>query len=261
MPELPDLEVFRINVFRRLTSKRLIALDVHNPKKVRGAKSTLLRELVGKELLRIDRVGKELFFDFGDTNVLAAHLMLSGAMSIVSAEEAAVIDHKIFSMDFQQETLVISDRGGLCTVKYKPPTEPTPDALDAAFTLQYLHRMVRVKPFTNAKAFLIDQHMVKGIGNAYADEILWHARISPHSLVGKIPTEQLAILHSAVRTVLESAIDEIKKISPNIISGEERSFLKVHNRFLKQTETGYPIIVEKIATKTTYHTKEQVLYA
>lgn len=112
----------------------------------------------------------------------------------------------------------------------------------------------------NIKAFLINQKVVKGIGNAYVDEILWHARVSPHSKVGKIPEEVMVGLYNAINIVLKEAIVSIKAIAPDIISGEERSFLQVHNKSKKQTETGFPIIVERIASKTTYFTEEQIFY-
>lgn len=262
MPELPDLEIFRANVFDRLASKRLTGLEIFNPKKVYASKAALINELNGRDLLRIDRVGKELFFDFGERRIVAVHLMLNGVISIVEDEgDVDAINFKILSLRFERQTVVFSDRGSLCTVKYKPIVSGTPDAFDTSFTLDYFLNVAHRNPYANVKAFLIDQHIVKGIGNAYADEILWAAQISPHSVIGKIPEDKLSALYSAIGTVLHSAISSIKRVSPDIISGEERSFLKVHNRKLRQTETGYPIIVEKIATKTTYYTKEQALYS
>jgi len=261
MPELPDLEVFRTNVFDQLTSKRLVGVEIFNPIKVQGSKNVLDSDLVGRDLVCINRRGKELYFDFGDDQIIAVHLMLSGTISIVNDVDAANINFKIFSMRFEHDTIVFSDRGSLCTVKYMPESDSTPDALDGDFTLEYFLDIANKKRRTNVKSFLINQKIVKGIGNAYADEILWTARISPRSLVGKIPDDKLEVLYNAISTVLREAILEIKRLAPNIISGEERSFLKVHNRKLKETETGYPIIIEKIASKTTYYTEEQILYS
>jgi len=260
MPELPDLEVFKTNIFGRLASKRLVGLEVFNSYKVNAPKTVLLENLTGRDLMRIDRIGKELFFDFGDNRTIVAHLMLNGEISIVEEKAVDAIRSKIFSLRFERETVVFSDIGELCTIKYAPLASKTPDALDAAFTLDYFLKTARAKPRINIKAFLIDQKVVKGIGNAYADEILWAARISPHSLTGKIPQDKLAVLYQAIGTVLRDAIDSIKHISPDIISGEERSFLKVHNRTIRKTENGYPIKVEKIASKTTYYTEEQIAY-
>jgi len=260
MPELPDLEVFKTNIFDRLASKRLVGLEVFNPQKVRPPEVLLLEDLAGRDLLCIDRVGKELCFDFGDGKVVAAHLMLNGEISIIPQEKVNAIPFKIFSLRFEQESVVFSDRGGLCTIRYKPPSDRAPDSFAPSFTLEYFQRAARAKPRVNVKAFLIDQKVIKGIGNAYADEILWAARVSPRSVIGKIPEDRLEALYQAIGTVLHDAIDSIRRISPDIITGEVRSFLKIHNPRLKTTETGYPIIVEYIASKKTYHTQEQVVY-
>jgi len=260
MPELPDLEVFKINIFSKITSKRLIGLEVFNQKKVNNSQTKLVDELKGKELLSINRIGKELFFDFGDNKRVAVHLMLNGEMAIVDKANIGEIKYKIFSFIFEKESLVFMDMGGLCTIKYMPEINKTPDVFDNTFTLKYFLDVAHIKPRVNVKAFLIDQSIAKGIGNAYADEILWSARISPRSIVGKIPDDVLTTLYASIGTVLRNAIESIKIISPDIISGEERSFLKIHNKTKKKSETGYPIIIEKIASKTTYFTEEQVLY-
>jgi len=260
MPELPDLEVFKTNIFNRLSSKRLTGLEIFNANKVLPPKKILLDDLAGKDLLRVDRVGKELYFDFGGGKIITAHLMLNGEISIVAEEKADLIRFKIFSLRFENETVVFSDRGGLCTIKYMPMPGKAPDALDGAFTWEYFFNAAKGKSRANIKAFLIDQNVVKGIGNAYADEILWEARVSPYSVTGKIPEEKLKDIYSAIGSVLNGAIASIKRISPDIISGEERSFLKVHNKTIKVTATGHPIIVERIASKITYYTGEQLEY-
>jgi len=260
MPELPDLEVFKTNVYNRLISKRLVGLEAFNPLKVRAAAGASPALFAGRELACIDRVGKELVFDFGEQKTIAAHLMLNGTISIVPQEAVGAIRFKIFAMRFERETVVFSDMGGLCTIRYMPAPDRTPDAFADAFTLEYFLRVARAKPRVNVKAFLIDQKVVKGIGNAYVDEILWAARISPHSLVGKIPEDRMAALYQAIGEVLHDAIDAIRRIAPDIISGEERSFLKVHNKALRKTQTGYPIVVERISSKITYYTEEQLAY-
>ena len=260
MPELPDLEVFKDNIFNRLTSKRLTGLEVFNPYKMTTPQNVMAEALKGQELLSVNRVGKELFFTFTGGRVISAHLMLNGQISIVCDSDVAGIKFKIFWLKFENETVVFSDRGGLCTIKYMPVVNKVPDAFDAAFTPEYFLNLAKKKPKLNIKAFLIDQSVVKGIGNAYADEILWLARVSPRSQVDKVPIAVMEALYTAIGTVLRQAVASIKAISPNIISGEERSFLKVHNKMKKQTDTGFPILIERIASKITYFTEEQVIY-
>jgi len=262
MPELPDLEVFKDNIFNRLTSKRLVGLKVFNMN-ITTPESILQEELNGRELLGVNRFGKELLFDFADGQIISAHLMLKGNISIVNDPKAAdKIKSKVFAMQFEHESIYFHDTGKLGTIiRYKPLPSRAPDALGSHFTLDhFLKAARRRKPIETVKAFLIDQKVVKGIGNAYADEILWFARISPKSLTVNIPEEAMVQLYNAIGIVLQDAITSIKAISPDIISGEERSFLKVHNKSITETETGFPIIIETIASKITYFTEEQIVY-
>jgi len=261
MPELPDLEVFKDNIFNRLTSKRLVGLKVFSMK-ITTPQTILAEALINRELLCVNRTGKELLFDFSDGRVISAHLMLNGKISIVDNENALdKIRSKVFSLSFEKESIVFHDSGNIGTViRYKPLPSRVPDAFGDDFTLDYFLKTARKKSTVNIKAFLIDQKVVKGIGNAYADEILWHARVSPKSITGEIPEEVMVGLYKAISTVLRGAVASIKAISPDIISGEERSFLKVHTKLKKTTDAGFPIIVETIASKITYFTEEQIIY-
>jgi formamidopyrimidine-DNA glycosylase len=110
------------------------------------------------------------------------------------------------------------------------------------------------------KSFLLDQQLLGGIGNAYADEILWEARISPKSVVGKLPDQAVVKLAASIPAVLNHAIDYLRRHHAGMISGEIRDFLAVHNPKAKASPTGAPIIIEQIASKKTYYTEEQVLY-
>jgi len=260
MPELPDLEVFASNIPKMLTSKRPVAIAVYSPK-ITTPQSILAAELAGQTLQHVTRYGKELFFDFGEGKVLSVHLMLNGRISVTNHMEVNNIRSKVLAIQFENETLTFHDYGNIGTViKYKPPASRVPDAIGENFTLEYFLGTAHKKASANIKAFLIDQQVVKGIGNAYADEILYAAKVSPKSITGRIPTDVLAQLYAAIGTVLHSAIASIREIAPDIIAGEERSFLQVHTRTKKQTATGFAIKVETVAGKTTYFTDEQVLY-
>jgi formamidopyrimidine-DNA glycosylase len=133
-----------------------------------------------------------------------------------------------------------------------------PDALDVDAGL--LRRLIAGKPRMLIKALLIDQKIVRGIGNAYADEILWQARISPRSVAGKLPGEAVEALAAAIRSVLTDAIQQLQKDHPDMIAGEFREFLAVHNPARNESPGGRPIRVETVSSKTTYFTDEQRLY-
>ena len=106
----------------------------------------------------------------------------------------------------------------------------------------------------------MDQHVIRGIGNAYADEILWDAGISPFSAGNKIPPEKIKTLVKSIKKVLKDAEKKIKKTHPNLISGEIRDFLVLHHSKLKKSPTGAIIETGEINKRKTYYTNEQVLY-
>jgi formamidopyrimidine-DNA glycosylase len=106
----------------------------------------------------------------------------------------------------------------------------------------------------------MDQNKIRGIGNAYADEILWDANISPFSVCNKIPTKKVAALLQSIKRVLRQAEKQILKSHPDLISGEVRDFLVIHNAKKKESPSGSPILVKKVGARKTYYTEEQHLY-
>jgi formamidopyrimidine-DNA glycosylase len=261
MPELPDLCVFSQNLKKRILHKNIASVTVFNTRSI-DIPALFSEKLAGTSIQDIIREGKEVHFLLANQNSFGVHLMLSGRFDIVNQDDVQKINAKIAALCFENaESLVISDYQGLCKVALNPKISRTPDALSEAFTFEYFSGQIKKKAGMNIKAFLIDQHIVRGIGNAYVDEILWKAGISPESVSGKIPEEKLRCLFQAIPLVLDDAIQNIQKIAPDIISGEERSFLKVHNPRRKCTDDGDPIIVKKVAAKTTYFTGKQQLFS
>lgn len=261
MPELPDLQVFSKNLKKRIADRKIISADVFNVSRLNVNGDTVRAKLLDTRIADIVRKGKELYFQLENHEIFSVHLMLSGKFHICTPGEVSGIPYKILSIGFEgEEALVISDFQSLCKVTFNPAVTNTPDALGETFTYAYLQNAVRKNQSKNIKAFLIDQSIVKGIGNAYADEILWKANISPKSTTGKIPEDRLAVLYTAISDVLKDAIANIERISPDIICGEERSFLRVHNSRKKYTDEGDRILIQKIAAKTTYYTERQQLF-
>ena len=106
----------------------------------------------------------------------------------------------------------------------------------------------------------MDQKIIGGIGNAYADEILWQARIAPQSIAGKIPEKEAAGLAKAIREVLQNAEKQILESHPDIISGEYRDFMAVHGSKIRNSPTGKPVETARIGGRKTYFTREQKVY-
>ncbi|HML47909.1 MAG TPA: DNA-formamidopyrimidine glycosylase family protein [Clostridia bacterium] len=261
MPELPDLHVFAGNLTKRVCGRPIASATVFNPRRVSALSSALEGLLVGQTIEAIEREGKELRFSFSNGQAFCVHLMLLGRFELVPREKLHAVNSKILALGFEGgEHLTISDRMGQAKVTLNPEPSKVPDALSEAFTLDYLTRIARKKAALCLKEFLIDQHIVRGIGNAYADEILWKANLSPKSLAGKLPPDALADLYAAIPWILLDAIEQIKRLKPDIISGEERSFLRVHKPKTFYTQEGQPILNEEIAKKSTYYTSSQRLF-
>jgi formamidopyrimidine-DNA glycosylase len=258
MPELPDLQAFSLNLQKKLGGKTIKEIVV-NTNKLNVTVAELNSLLVGHKLKHVFRVGKELHFEFQDANILALHLMLHGEMVLVSADEA--VKHSVVELVFTDgRKLVLSDFQKQATPTLNPLPSATPDALSNDAGFDYLKTVLGSKKAI-IKNILLDQHVIRGIGNAYADEILWAAKISPFSVANKIPENAIKELSHSIISVLQDAEKQIVKKQPDIISGEIRDFLKIHQTKLTESPTGGKILIKKMGARKTYYTDEQILYA
>ncbi len=257
MPELPDLEVFSTNLKSHFAGKKLLSLKVINGKNLKDKPKDLSEELDGKILKDIYRSGKELRFKFSNNNILGMHLMLTGDVFLFDK----INDHKftIVELHFSNgKGLALTDRMQNANVKLNPEEKKGIDALDKSLDFKYLKSIFNRK--ASIKNVLLNQDQIRGIGNAYADEILWEARISPFSTVNAIPDEKIKELVKIIKSVLRNAISKISNTHPGIIQGEVRDFLKIHTKQQTESPTGATIRIEKKGMLKTYYTDEQKLY-
>lgn len=258
MPELPDLQAFSSNLQKKIGGKTIAAVVVHSTK-LNVSTEELNKLLEGQKLKHVVRVGKELHFEFQDGNILALHLMLHGEMVLVAADDP--VKYSVIELVFTDDKkLVLSDLQKQATPTLNPQPNDTPDALSPAGGLDYL-KSVLSKKKAIVKNILLDQHVIRGIGNAYADEILWAAKISPFSVANQIPEDAVKALSHSIIDVLQDAEKQILKAQPDIISGEVRDFLKIHQPKRSESPTGGKILVKKMGARKTYYTEEQILYS
>jgi len=258
MPEIPDVEVYRRNLVSRLGGKQVSEVIVHRPKRCPPA-DVVTEAVVGAHLAGIDRDGKELVLRFDNGRRLGVHLMLAGKFDM--SPDVDKLEERRFSLRFDSgDILTLSDRQGFATVTLDPQPETAPDALADTFTEEYFDTKVRAAGAKNVKAFLVDQDVVRGIGNKYSDEILWTAGISPESTVKALPDDARRALYVAIRSVLGEAVEAMDKLHPGAISGRMREGLKIHDR--DKSPSGNPVITATIAGKKTYYCPlEQIVYA
>lgn len=258
MPELPDLQVFSRNLSQKLVGKKVKKLYAINKKKLKVTEQKLRKSIEGAKLSSVYREGKELHFAFDNGHILGLHLMLRGGLHFFDGKN----DKKFAIVE-----LLFTDGSGLAMTDYQgqatPTLDPKPPAAEDALSEKVDFKFLKEK-LNNSRAaiknFLLDQKKIRGIGNAYADEILWQARISPFSAGQSIPDPQLKKLAKAIKSVLIKAEKSIVTSHPGIISGEVRDFLDIHNAKKSHSPAGGKILVKKNGARKTYYTEEQELF-
>lgn len=207
VPELPDIEVYVDHLRRRVVGQPLAALRLASPFLVRSFDPPI-REAHGKEVVGVHRMGKRIVFDLAGDLHLVMHLMIAGRLRW--KEAGAKIPGKVglAAFDFPNGTLILTEasskkraslhlvRGDAALAALDPgglePLGATVDAFDEA---------LRRESHT-VKRTLTDPHLFSGIGNAYSDEILWRARLSPVKLTRKLTDEEIGRLHAATQSTL-----------------------------------------------------------
>lgn len=210
MPELPEVEVVRRGVATHVVSRTIAAVQVHHPRAVRrhlpGA-DDLVARLAGRTVLAARRRGKYLWLELdGPAEALVTHLGMSGQLLVqpASAPPETHLRARFSFTDGDPELRFVDQRtfGGLAL---EPLVDDVPasvshialDPLDPGYDVEAVVRRLRARR-TGVKRALLDQTLVSGIGNIYADESLWRARLH-----GARPTETLT--RPAVRRVLTAA--------------------------------------------------------
>ncbi|NIJ54769.1 DNA-formamidopyrimidine glycosylase family protein [Dyadobacter arcticus] len=256
MPEICDLEVFKDNLKKVYKNKKLEKVVIGKDTKIKSSEKEFNDSISEKTLKDISRHAKELYFNFGENDVVSMHLMLHGQLSMPDDVPEKFIIAFIFE---GVKPLVLSDYQKVANVTLNPKENNVVDALSKEMTAEWLEGQLQKKKAA-IKTVLTDPKVIGGIGNAYVDEILWEARIAPDSVAMHIPKRQVHQLAKVITTVIHDSIKKIKETHPDIISGEIRDFMAVHNHKRKTSPTGEEILTKQVGGKTTYYTNEQVKY-
>ena len=255
MPELPDIEVFSSNLSSLFEGKKLVKIKVVNGKKLQDTQQQLSKALEGKILKEVYRSGKEMRFKFSNGEILGLHLMLTG--DLIPFEKINERKSTIVEFYFSNgKALALTDRMRNANIKLNPEDKEGVDALEINY--KSLKQILDRK--ANIKNVLLDQNVIRGIGNGYSDEILWETKISPFSRADAIPDDKVKQLAKNIKSVMKKAVSKISKAYPGLIHGEVRDFMNIHTKNKTKSPTGAPIKVEKRGMLKTYFTDEQVLY-
>ena len=248
MPELPEVETIRRQLAPALEGRRLERIEVRDPRWSDPAPPEAISDaLNGRAIEWLGRRGKYLVVSFEDDVHLVMHLRMTGNLLLVpaDAEEPGHL-RVVMDLDDGKRLLFVDVRrfgtgdvllGSDALAEYfasRLGVEP----LSPDFTADALRALARGRK-QPVKAFLLTQERVAGVGNIYADEALFRARIHPQRPVGTLKRPQVAALRDAVVETLEAGIDAKGASIDDYrqVDGAEGSF---QDRFLVHTREGEP---------------------
>jgi formamidopyrimidine-DNA glycosylase len=220
VPELPEVETVRRGLAAHLTGRTITAVRVHHPRAVRrheAGPADLTARLIGARVTGTGRRGKYLWLSMSDGAALVVHLGMSGQMLLGDVPKA---DHlRIAALLDDDTTLSFVDQrtfgGWMLSEMVEVDSSMVPvavahlarDPLDPSFDPDPVVAMLRRK-HSEIKRQLLDQTVVSGIGNIYADEALWRARVNGVRVASSLTRRQLRLVLDAGAEVMTDALGQ-----------------------------------------------------
>ncbi|OYN88201.1 bifunctional DNA-formamidopyrimidine glycosylase/DNA-(apurinic or apyrimidinic site) lyase [Parenemella sanctibonifatiensis] len=217
MPELPEVEVVRSGLAAVLPERTISAVEVLHPRPVRrhlGGPEDFAARLVGRTFTEPRRRGKYLWLPLDDGDAVLAHLGMSGQFRIDSpgAEDQRHLRVRFSFTDGGDELRFVDQRmfGGLQLSPGGAQLPPeishiAPDPFEDSFDVAEAARRLRRRR-GEVKRALLDQALVSGIGNIYADETLWRVRVHPERRCDRLRQQTAVALLEAAATVMAEAL-------------------------------------------------------
>ena len=237
MPEAPELEVVKDYLNERVRGVAVLSGRVLRPNVLRPLAGDLASDVAGRTIDEIDRRGKFLVITLSGDRLLVVNPMLTGALQYCEpAERVFKRTFIILALSNGWELRYLDDRqmgrvyyvtsGQLGEV---PQLEGMgPDVLEDVSFEEFQQRL---RAFHGeVKGILTRGRVISGIGNAYADEILFAAGVYPYRKRKQLAQEELRRLHQQSRRVIEEAIETVRERMGDKIHQKVRDFLQVHNR-------------------------------
>jgi formamidopyrimidine-DNA glycosylase len=247
MPELPEVETTRRGLAPHVTGIAVTAVTIRNHAMREPIPRNLARILTGRRIDRLERRAKYLLFRAGD-GTLIVHLGMSGRLWLVDAKtppathdhfDLALANGRIVRLrDPRRFGLVLWQKGDPLTHKLLRDIGPEP--LSDALSAEWLYRETRTRSGAIKNA-LMDSHLVAGVGNIYANEALFRARINPKLPARKIGPARYAVLVDKIKETLAEAIAAGgSSLRDYVNSDGEAGFFQ--NRFFVYGRTGEPCL-------------------
>jgi formamidopyrimidine-DNA glycosylase len=281
MPELPEVETVRVGLARLLPGRQVADVEFDWPKSFPNAGIDVQKFLMGTEILEVKRRAKVLIIELSTGYSLVIHLKMTGQLVFRGADVK-------FGAGHPSQSLVghLPDKSTRVTLTFKDGSRlffndqrkfgwmrliPTPEVmnldffkkvgpepLSADFTWQAMRERLLRRQNSNIKAVLLDQTVLAGIGNIYADESLWGAKIHPAQLVRSLAARQFHNLYDELTFVLKLAIEKGGSTDKNYVNAEGKrgSYLGFARVFRREGQPcprcGTTIVKTRVAGRGTH---------
>lgn len=230
MPELPEVEFAVRRLRRAVRGTRIERVRVHHRAQGRTLPAAVLRRIAGRRISDVTRRGKHQLVHLDDGATLLVHFRLDGDWEVTRAAVALPRHARVtFDLDGARR-LSLTDPRALCSVHYHAPghapmldlgPEPEDPALTPAlFRARLQRKRSLIKPS------LLDQRLIAGVGNIYAQEACWRARISPAASAASLSVARVVRLLDALRAALADGHENAGRYH----RGEQRIPFKVYDR-------------------------------
>lgn len=282
MPELPEVETVRRGLERLIVGRHIKMATVYDsPKSFPNAQTDVEQFAYGATVTAVKRRAKVLLIELSTNYTLVTHLKMTGQLVYVGNERFGAghpTDSLVGSLPDKSTrvaiafddgtTLFFNDQRKFGWMKLYPTLEVPniafmqkvgPEPLEDSFTADVFVSRIRRRNNTTIKAAILDQTVFAGVGNIYADESLWGARIHPSTRVKDVSDEQLATLLNELKYVLNLAIEKGGSTDKNYVNAEGKrgsyiDFARVFRREGKECprHPGTIILKTKVAGRGTH---------
>lgn len=280
MPELPEVETVRAGLERLIVSKVIKSVSSDNPKSFPNSPADVSNFLVGASVTAVKRRAKVLILDLSSDYSLVVHLKMTGQM-VYRGEQTFGAGHPNDSLINQlpdrstrvaivfsdESKLFFNDQRKFGWMRLLPTIEVPnidfmkkvgPEPLTGEFTPKVFIERIRKRSGTTVKAAILDQTVLAGVGNIYADEALWGAKIHPAIRVKDISDAKLKLLWQEIRYVLDLSIQKGGSTDKNYVDAEGKrgSYLQFARVFRREGQPcpscGSVIEKSKVAGRGTH---------
>lgn len=235
MPELPDLTLYREALAARIVGQPLERIRIQSPSLLKTV-APAPAELEGRRLEAVGRIGKRLVLSCEGELHLVLHLMIAGRLHWKSRIAAMPRKTTHAAFDFPAGSVHFTEAGtkkraSLHIVEgHEALRALDPGGLEVFAANAGEFRAALLRERHTLKRALTDPHLFAGIGNAYSDDILHAARLSPYKAAGKLTPDEVATLHGAIHDLLSDAIRRSEGLGAADLKAEKRLGMRVHGR-------------------------------